>query len=124
MTPPSSNVRYMARLVNSGFEGAVSVGRLALEDGSGSSVLSHSVQESWKPAAIGACIGVLVSIWKGDRKLSSALWCGFLGSALGLTQGVLWNSRGVTNAVMRGALKNVNAARDERWLELNPVNYG
>jgi hypothetical protein len=30
----------------------------------------------------------------------------------------------VTGAVVRGAIKNVNAARDERWLELNPIDYG
>jgi hypothetical protein len=36
----------------------------------------------------------------------------------------LWNSRSVTGGVVRGAIKSVNAARDKRWLELNPINYG
>jgi len=111
-------------LVGSGFQGAASAGRLTFRDEPASSVLSHSVQESWKPAAIGACVGVLAAVWKRDAKLSTALLGGIMGSALGLTGGLAWNSRNVTRAVMLGALNSVNMVRDERWLELNPINYG
>ena len=124
MRPPNSTAIYFAKLVSSGCKGAISVGRLTFRDEPASLVFSQSVQESWKPAAIGACIGVLASVWKRDPKLSTALWAGFMGSALGLTRGVVWHSRGVTSAVMRGALKGVSAVRDERWLELNPIDYG
>jgi len=104
--------------------GAICVGRLTLKDEPAGSVLSHSVRKSWKPAAIGACLGVLASVWKRDPKPSTALRSGFVGTTLGLAGGVVWNSRSVTGAVVRGAIKNVNAARDERWLELNPIDYG
>ena len=127
MKPPSplnANVVYLAGLVSSGFKGALSVGRLTLKDEPAGSVLSHSIRKSWKPAAIGACIGVLASFWKRDPQHSTALRDGFMGSTLGLAGGVVWNSRGVTGAVVRGAIKNVNAARDERWLKLNPIDYG
>jgi hypothetical protein len=123
-SPQNSNAAYITRLVGTGFRGAISVSRLSFKDEPAGSVLSHSFRKSWKPAAIGACIGVLASVWKRGRKPSTALRAGFVGSTLGLAGGVVWNSRGVTGAVVRGAIKNVNAARDERWLELNPINYG
>src|ERR1700689_325825 len=85
MKPPNSTVTYLARLVSSGFKGAASVGRVTFREEPASSVLSRSAQDSWKPAAIGACIGVLATVWKRDPKLSTALWGGFMGSALGLT---------------------------------------
>ena len=122
-SPHHSNITYLAGLVNSGFQGAVSVGRQTLGDQPVGSALLHSVRQSWKPAAIGACVGVLAGAWKRDPKLSSALRGGFVGSALGLAGGLVWNSRGATGAVVRGAVRNVNAARDERWLELNPIDY-
>jgi len=123
-SPLNSNVAYMAELAISGFKGALSVGRRSLKDEPASSVLSHSVRDSWKPAAIGAGIGVLASVWNRDTKLPKALWGGIVGSALGFAGGVVWNSRSVTGAVVRGAIHKVNAARDERWLQLNPINYG
>ena len=119
-----SNIVYVARLVRSGFEGAISVSRQTLKDEPSRSVLSQSVRDSWKPAAVGAYFGLLASVWMRDSKLPRALWGGFVGSALGLAGGALWKSRTVTGGVMGGALKSVNAARDQRWLQLNPINYG
>jgi hypothetical protein len=123
-SPINSNIAYLAGLVRSGFRGAISVGKLSLKDEPARSVLSQSFRESWKPAAVGASIGVLASVWKRERKLPQALWGGFVGSALGLASGVVWNSRGVTGGAVRGAIEGVNAARDQRWLELNPIDYG
>lgn len=124
MKPPSSNVAYMAGLVSSGVKSAVSVGRDAWKDESVTSFLTHSAQVSWKPAAIGACIGVFASIWKGERSFSSTVRDGVVGSGLGLAGGMIWHSRGVTHAVIHGVLERVNVARDERWLELNPIDFG
>src|ERR1035438_1360204 len=123
-SPLNSNVAYLAELVSSGFRGALSVGRVTLEDGPSGSVLSDSIRKTKKPAAIGAFIGVLASVWNRDSKHSTALRDGFVGSTLGLAGGVMWNSRGATGAVVRGAIRNINAARDERWLQLNPIDYG
>jgi len=123
-TPLDSTAVYLAGLVRSALTGAVSVGRLTFKDEPARAVLSQSVRGSWKPAAVGAYFGVLASVSKRDSKLPGALWGGFVGSALGLAGGVLWNSRSVTGGVVRGAIKSVNAARDKRWLELNPINYG
>ena len=127
MKPPSpldSNIVYVAGLVRSGFEGAISVSRQTLKDEPSRSVLSQSVRGSWKPAAVGAYLGMLASVWRRDSKLPRALWGGLVGSAFGLAGGALWNSRTVTGGVVRGAIKSVNAARDQRWLQLNPINYG
>jgi hypothetical protein len=123
-SPLDSNMVYVAGLVRSGFEGAISVSRQTLKDEPSRSVLSQSVRESWKHAAVGAYLGVLASVWKRDPKVQRAFWGGFAGSAVGLAGGALWNSRTVTGGVVRGAIQSVNAARDKRWLELNPINYG
>jgi hypothetical protein len=123
-SPLDSTVVYLAGLVRSAVTGAITVSRVTLKDEPARAVLSQSVRGSWIPAAVGAYFGVLAGASKRDSKLPEALWGGVVGSAVGLAGGVLWNSRSVTGGVVRGAMKSVNAARDRRWLELNPVNYG
>jgi hypothetical protein len=119
-----TDIVYFGQLVRSGFQGAVSVGRRALKDDPKRSVLSQSVRQSWKPAAVGAYLGVLAGGLRRKSTLSSALWGGFAGIAVGLAGGALWNSRSVTGDMVRGGFKSIEAARDKRWLELNPINYG
>ena len=120
----TSNIAYGKKLVGSGIEGASSAGRQFLEEEPLGTVLSRAARESWVPAVLGACAGVAISIWKGKRKLSNgAILGGLVGGALGFSGGIVWGSRNVTGAVMRGAVRNVNATRDERWLERNPIDY-
>jgi hypothetical protein len=127
MKPPSrhdAGIVYFGQLVRSGFQGAVSVGRLTLKDEPRRSALSHSVRQSWKPAAVGAYLGVLAGGSRRKSTFSSALLGCFAGTALGLAGGALWKSRGVTGEIVRGGIKSIEAARDKHWLELNPINYG
>jgi hypothetical protein len=120
----SSNIAYGKRLVGSGIEGASSAGRQILEEEPIGEVLSRAAKESWKPAVIGACAGMAAAIWKRDRDpAKGAVLGGLVGAALGFSGGILWGSRNVTGALVRGAAKSVGAARDERWLERNPIDY-
>lgn len=120
----SSNFSYGRKLVGSSVRGAGSGGRRSFEDEPLAALVSRSVRESLVTAAMGAGIGFLASLWRGDGKAprSAARGC-LVGGALGFSAGVLWGSRNMTGAVVRGAVHGVNAAREERWLERNPINY-
>jgi hypothetical protein len=36
---------------------------------------------------------------------------------------MMWQSRHFTRSAAQGAMKQVNAVRDARWLEKNPIAY-
>ena len=46
-----------------------------------------------------------------------------LGATIGLSTGMAWGTRHLTGDMARGAKKNIDAARDSRWLEKNPIDY-
>jgi hypothetical protein len=48
---------------------------------------------------------------------------GLLGWAVGLGLGTAWQSRGLTTAAAKRALKNIGRVRDEHWLETHPIDY-
>jgi hypothetical protein len=48
---------------------------------------------------------------------------GFLGAAIGFSAGMGWEIRGLAASIARGALHNVEKARDEHWLQLHPIDY-
>ncbi|MGC1646193.1 MAG: hypothetical protein WA741_10220 [Candidatus Sulfotelmatobacter sp.] len=77
-----------------------------------------------KPAALGACIGLL-SGYPACRQKSvvRALTYGLLGGAVGLCAGLVWESRRLTASVAGSALKNIGKVRDERWLAKHPIDY-
>ncbi len=119
-----ANADYGRKLLDSGIEGARS-GEEAFLDGEPlTPFLSESVQRALKPAAIGACIGVLGSC-SGYRQKSivRTLVYGLLGGVIGLGAGIAWESRCLTASVASGALRNIARVRDERWLTRHPINY-
>ncbi len=119
-----NNVEYGRKLVASGWEGAQEGGKEGLNGESLPSVLAESAKDSWALIAIGAGVGVLASYLANKRKLTpqTALF-GLLGGALGFSVGMTWGTRHVTGAAARGAMRHINAARDEHWLENNPIDY-
>jgi hypothetical protein len=119
-----SEVEYGRKVLNSGLEGARSGREAFLHGRSLTPFLSESVQNALKPAALGACIGVLGSC-PGNRHKSilRVLAFGVLGGALGFGAGIVWENRRLAASVAGGALSNIDRVRDEHWLEKHPIDY-
>jgi len=120
----ASNLDYGRKVLNSGLDGARS-GREAFLNGRAlAPFLSESLHDTWKSAAVGACIGLLGS-HPGNRHKSvgRSLACGVLGGVIGFGAGVVWNNRRLTASVAHGALRNIGRVRDEHWLERHPIDY-
>ena len=120
----NSNVDYGKKLLNSGLEGARSGEEAFLEGKPLAPFLTESLRHALKPAALGACLGLLGS-YPGNRRMSAgrAFAYGLLGGALGFGLGVAWQSRRLTASIALSALKNIGRARNEHWLERNPIDY-
>lgn len=118
------NIEYGRKLVNSGLEGVQEGGREGLRGQSLPEVVLDSAKDSWALVAIGAGVGVLASYLANKRKLTPqvALF-GVLGGVLGFSIGLSWGTRHVTGGAARGAMRKINATRDEHWLENNPIDY-
>ena len=120
----TTNVAFGKRLVDSSIEGASSGSRRALEEEPLTDVIRRAMREAGMPAAIGACVGAAASLWKGDgRAPRNAVLGGLVGAALGFSAGILWGSRNLTGAMVKGAVASVNATRDQHWLERHPIDY-
>ena len=120
-----SEVRHGRKLFSSGLEGARS-GREAFLNGRHlSPYLSKSVQNALKPAALGVCIGLLGACsGRGQKSIGRVLAFGLLGGALGFGVGIAWEDRRLAASVVRGALRNIDRARDENWMERHSIAYG
>lgn len=119
-----SNADYGEKLVNSGIEGARSGGEAFLNGESLTPFLSESVRSALRPAALGACLGVLSS-YPGSRQksLGKVLAFGLLGGAIGFGAGVVWESRRLVASAANGAVRNIGKVRDEHWLAKHPIDY-
>jgi len=118
-----SNLEYGRRVLSSGLEGA-HAGREAFLNGRPiTPVLSESVCTAWKPAVVGAVVGVLASYPGKHRSIRKTIGYGILGAVVGFGVGVAWGSRRLTASVARGTMRNIGKVRDEHWLENNPITY-
>lgn len=119
-----SNIDYGRKLFNSGLEGARSGREEFLHGKSLTPFLSDSVRHALRPAALGACLGVLGS-YPGHRhnSTSRAFAYGFLGGAIGLGVYLAWEGRHLAASIASGAFKNIERVRDEHWLERHPIDY-
>jgi hypothetical protein len=119
-----SNADYGRRLLDSGIEGARSGQEEFLHGEPLTPFLAGSVRCALKPAALGACIGVMVGYPVSRRKsIARTLLFGLLGGAIGLGAGLAWESRRLTASVAGSALRNIARVRDEQWLANNPIDY-
>jgi hypothetical protein len=59
----------------------------------------------------------------GHRSPTRVLASGLLGGLIGLTAGVVWESRLLAASVAGGVLSRIDEVRDEHWLEKNPIDY-
>lgn len=118
------NLEYGRKLVNTGLEGAQAGGEAALGDERLPAVLAESAPGSLGLAALGAGVGLVCSYLGNKRKLSKeSVVFGLLGAVTGLLVGLGWSTRHVTNGIAVGAMKNINMARDEHWLDRHPIDY-
>jgi hypothetical protein len=119
-----TNSDYGRELLHSGIEGARSGREAFLHGDSLTPFLSESVRSALKPAALGACLGVLGS-YPGcrEKSLGRALAYGLLGGVIGFGAAVAWESRSLTASVAGGALENIGRVRDEHWLTMHPIDY-
>ena len=120
----AGNIRYGRSLVNAGITGIRSGQDSARGERRLSKVAADAAQGSLAMAAVGACVGLLSSclVPRGNR-LSNAVALGSVGSALGFLAGFSWKTRDVTSSVAHSAAREVRRARDEHWLETNPIDY-
>jgi|SRR5215471_19342537 len=119
-----NEVEYGRKVLDSGVEGALS-GREKFLDGRPlSEFLSGWFEDAWKPAVLGAAIGVLGSCPASrQRSLAKTVAFGLLGGMVGFAAGVAWDSRELTKSAVSAALKNMGRVRDERWFEMHPIDY-
>ena len=119
-----SELEYGRKVLNSALQGARSGRQEFLKGRSLTPFLSEGVRNALKPAAVGACVGLLGS-YPGHHRSSigRALAFGFVGWAIGLGAGVAWKTRGLTECAASKAFRNIGKLRDEHWLERHPIDY-
>jgi hypothetical protein len=117
-----SEVEYSRKILTSGLEGARSGREAYLHGRAITPLLEDSARKAWKPALVGACLGMLSSL-PGNHDLSIArtLTYGLLGGVIGLSTGMTWESWGLTESAASAALRNIHKVRDEHWVERHPV---
>ena len=120
----TSGVRYGRKLVNAGITGIRTGQDSARGERRLSRVAAEAAQDSLTLAAVGACAGLLSSyLLHRGKRFSNAVILSSAGSALGFLAGFSWKTRKVTSTVARSAVRELGKARDNRWLELNPIDY-
>jgi hypothetical protein len=120
-----SNLTYGKELVETGIQGANDARRTTLASEDAAGMVTTAAQESWQAAAIGALAGAIFGVIADDRKpVRGVIAGGLLGAAVGFGGSFAWKTRPLTGAMAREAGRRIGAARDEHWLESNPVNYG
>ena len=119
-----SEVKYGRRVLNSGLEGFRSGQQAFLHGGPVSPFLREALRKAFTPASVGVCLGLLTGCPKeGHRSPGRLLMSGLLGGLIGVTAGVVWETRYFAASVAGGALARIGKVRDEHWLERNPIDY-
>ena len=111
-----SELSYFKQLVSAGWNGVTSARREA----NGTVLAPHSKAMLWTPVAIGAAAGALGTHLVARRRSMSRV---AVGCAVAVRATLAWASRHFTGRAVRGAVRNVNAARDAHWLQNNPIDY-
>jgi len=115
---------YAWDVLRSAVEGARSAGEQIREEESSRSVLMRSARISLVPSVTVASLGLAAGYWLSKRKhAQGAVAFGLLGAVIGFAGSMAWATRHMTGGIARGALQNVNVARDAHWLTKHPVDY-
>ena len=121
-----SNAGYTRSLLHAALSGARSAQENALDGETIAALMVRSTVNSFGWAVMGAIAGATGARIRNKQQpdSDSAVSGALLGAAFGLSTGLLWNTRPLTQTVVRGARKSVDAVRDANWLDRNPVNFG
>lgn len=122
--PVRNYVRYGQTLVESGVSGLRNGSEKHLNGQNLSSVLGRSARSSAGLVLLGVGAGVL-QIYLGARRnrLQRAFAAGATGAAVAFLVGFTWKSRQLTASMVKGAAREIGIARNEHWLERNPIDY-
>lgn len=117
--PVASEIAYLKKLVGAGWGGVAKARQERTEP-----LFKPVEMVLLTPAAIGAALGALAARWIAKRKSASTVaMAGLIGGVVAGGAAVAWASRGLFGPAARGAVRGVNAVRDERWLKTNPIDY-
>lgn len=117
-------VEYGRKLFHSALEGARSGEDAFLHGKPLHLFVDESAEHALPPAALAACIGALAGyLGSRHRSASKALASATIVGAIGFAVGLAWESRRLTASIVSGAWRKVGRARDEHWLEKNPIDY-
>jgi len=119
-----SEVEYGRKILDSSLKGAHTGEEEFLNGRALNRFLNESALEALKPAALGACLGMLGS-HLGNKQVSigKMLLLGLVGGTLGFGAGLAWKTRRLTASAARGAVRNSHKVRDEHWVEKHPIAY-
>ena len=122
-TSTADRFAYGRKLINAGISGIRS-GQQDLGPRSVSNCMVAAVPDSFKLAALGACLGILPGLLVRRRsRVSTAIALAAAGSALGFCAGFTWKTRKLTSSLAHSALREVRKVNDEHWLERHPIDY-
>ena len=118
------NLEYARDLVSSAVEGAKDARHALGEEQKLPEVLVKAAPSTVALTALGIGAGIVCSYFGNKRKFTRECAAfGLIGGVAGLLIGLGWSTRHVTNGLANGAVKGMNHARDERWLERHPIDY-
>lgn len=119
-----SNVDYGRKLVESGLQGASTGCQEFLDNRSLKPFLAESSARALPVAGVGACVGAIAALLaRDDRRATRTIGLGLLGAIVGFTTALFWNARPLVISAAKGAQKDLNTTRDERWFEKHPIDY-
>jgi hypothetical protein len=119
-----SQLRYGRDLVKSGVSGLSSGRDEHLNGRPLAEVLGESARASLGLATLGACAGLLrCALPAKQHRVAKTLACGLLGGAFGFLAAFSWKTRDLAESMTRSAAKQIGTTRDQRWLEVHPIDY-
>ncbi len=119
----SDKLAYGRKLVSAGISG-VRAGHQEFDPQRASALVAHSAEESLKLALLGACLGALPALVIPRRsRISNSILFGALGGVLGFCAGFSWKTRALTSSLAHSAAHEMGRAKDEHWLQTNPIDY-
>ena len=120
---PTSTIEYGRKLVDAGVAG-LNAGRAEFSPEKARAIVARSAEESIRLAIAGACLGVVPGCLLARRsRAANLLLFGVIGGVLGFVGAFSWKTRSLSSSLAQSAIKEVRKAKDECWLERNPIDY-